>query len=95
MEFERVSSLGGKGGRCVVLFNGEGKNKDYLDVKVDHKNIYIGVTFPLSFSVMPLKIPKTCCDDEGEQRFFFRNRKVYSIPCSDSSQRKVALLKFS
>jgi len=94
-EFKNVSSLVGNGGRFVFFFNGSWKNNDYLDVKVDHENIYIGVIFPFSFSVVPLKIPKKCCDDEGGHQFLFRNRKVYSIPCSDSSPRKVALLKFA
>lgn len=92
-EFKSVNSLIGNGGRFVYFSNGAWRSNDYIDVKVDLENIYFGVVFPLSFTVTPLKIPKKSCIGEGERKFYLRNRKVYSIPCGDSVERKVALLK--
>lgn len=93
-EFRSVNSLVGNGGRFVYFSGGVWRNIDYIGVKVDLENIYFGVVFPLSFTVTPLKIPKINCISEGERMFYLRNRKVFSIPCSDSVERKVALLKF-
>ncbi|MGI0120128.1 hypothetical protein [Zooshikella sp. RANM57] len=79
-------------GRFVFSVDDSWDSNDYIDVKITDEYIYLGVDFPLSFTVKALKIPRAQCVQEGTKTYYFKKRDVVSLPSDDSIKRKVALI---
>ncbi|KZZ50987.1 hypothetical protein A3759_03525 [Thalassolituus sp. HI0120] len=92
-EFRGLPKTSRMNGRFIFAIEGSWKSNDYIDVKITDDYFYLGVDFPLSYTVPTIKIPVVQCIREGTRTCYFQKRDVFSISCDDSVERKIAFLK--
>ena len=76
----------------IYNVDNEWVSTNFIDTKVIGDYVYFGVNCGLILTVRPIKVLKSDCVLLGEERAYFRKRKVYLIPSCDGFQIKVAMV---
>ncbi|MBN0989881.1 hypothetical protein [Amphritea pacifica] len=68
-----------KEGRFSYSFDGEWKSNNFISMKCDEYNLYIGATFFLDFFIKPVCFPKKVLTYCGIKNYWLGKRYVYRI----------------